>query len=382
MDGFTGLSGSRMTAVLGNALRRVLGRRGTGVTVPVMDGPLRPNRRLDEADLAARIPAIDNLVSDGATLFCSSGPDLVRLQASAAGLVEVGRDRLPGGITSLAAGLGGLLAAGLAGGGVAVRDASGAWSAPLRFGVDLGCVTALLFRDARTLIVANGSATGPPDAWKRDLMSGGRTGTVLSCDLATRSARPLAGDLGFPYGLALDERGRVLVSESWRHRVIALDGMGKTAPVVVLDNLPAYPARLVRASDGGFWLALFAPRNQLVEFILQEDDYRRAMMTEVGPDAWVAPSLGRGRAVDAPLQAGAVRQMGILKPWAPSLSCGLVVSCDAALAPVWSLHSRTDGSRHGVTSVVEHDGALFVAAKGADSLLRTELQPLSTRLRP
>ena len=374
VDGFAGLLGHCLVAVFGNAVRRIVGRRGAGVTIPVMDGPLRPNRRLDEAELAAQIPAVDNLVSDGATLLCSSGPDLVRLATSPSSVMETGRHRLPDEVTALAAGPGGLLAAGLAGGGVTWRDASGAWTTPTRFGMDLGCVTALLFLDARTLIVANGSTTRPMGEWKRDLMSGGRTGAVLCCDLAAQSARPLAVGLGFPYGLALDETGRVLVSESWRHRVIALDAAGKAQPKVVLDNLPAYPARLSRTSGGGFWLALFAPRNQLVEFILQEDDYRRGMMAEVEPDAWVAPSLGRGRAVDAPIQAGAVRQMGILKPWAPSLSCGLVVSCDAALAPRASLHSRTDGSRHGVTSVVEHDGALFVAAKGADCLLRSELQ--------
>ena len=152
-------------------------------------------------------------------------------------------------------------------------------------------------------------------------------------------------------------------------------------PSVVLGDLPAYPARLSRASEGGFWVALFAPRNQLVEFILQEDDYRQAMMAEVEPDAWVAPTLGSSRANDSPLQAGAVRQMGILKPWAPSLSCGLVLSCDPAMTPRRSWHSRTDGTRHGVTSACDHAGALFVAARGADTLVRVEL-PSSERGRP
>ncbi len=358
--------------ILSAALGRVLGRRGAGITIPVMDGPLRPNRLLDAADVAARIPAVDNLVSDGGSLLCSSGADLLRLATGGAGATEVERHRLPGDITALAVGPDGTVAAGLAGGGVARRDPSGRWSAPADFAMGLGCVTALLFLDARTLVVANGSATCRSGEWKRDLMSGGRTGSVSCCDLAGGSGRPLAGGLGFPFGLARDDQGRILVSESWRHRVLALDPAGGKPPEMVLENLPAYPARLSRASGGGFWLALFAPRNQLVEFILQEDDYRRAMMAEVEPDAWVAPSLGRGRAVDAPLQAGAVRQMGILKPWAPSLSCGLVVSCDAALVPRASWHSRTDGARHGVTCALDHGGALFVAAKGADSLLRIE----------
>lgn len=378
MDGLQRLPEDCVIAALSDAVGRVFGRRGAGVTIPIMDGPLRPNRRLDQADITASIPAVDNLVSDGATLLCSSGPDLLRMAARSDGMAEIERHRLPSSITSLAAGPGGTLAAGLADGGVTWRDASGAWSRPTRFGMNLDCVTALMFLDSRTLIAANGSAACRMSDWKHDLMSGGHTGTVVSCDLETESAKSLAGDLAFPYGLALDDRGRILVSESWRHRVIALDLTRGSQPSVVLDNLPAYPARLSPASGGGFWLALFAPRNQLVEFILQEHDYRRAMMN-IEPDAWIAPSLGRKRSVDAPLQAGAVRQMGILKPWAPSLSCGLVVSYDAALAPRASLHSRTDGLRHGVTSAIEHGGALVVAAKGADCLLRADLQlPLAT----
>ena len=105
------------------------------------------------------------------------------------------------------------------------------------------------------------------------------------------------------------------------------------------------------------------------------------MMADVEPDAWVAPTLRSGRAIDSPLQAGAVRQMGILKPWAPSLSCGLVLSCDPAMTPRRSWHSRTDGTRHGVTSACDHAGALFAAAKGADTLVRVEL-PSDERGRP
>ena len=44
-----------------------------------------------------------------------------------------------------------------------------------------------------------------------------------------------------------------------------------SAPQAVLSDLPAYPGRIAPARDGGFWLALFAPRNQLVEFVLRED---------------------------------------------------------------------------------------------------------------
>lgn len=354
-------------------LDRLLGRGGSDVTIPVMDGPFKPNRHLDEAHAAARLPGVDALVPDGASLLASSGADLVRLAASGPNLTETGRHHLPGEITALAVGPDGTLAVGIAGRGVSWSRDRATWSDPTDFGRGLRCVTALAFLDAETLVVANGSTDHAVGEWKRDLMSRGSSGSVSICTLGAGDATPLADGLAFPYGLAPDGRGRILVSESWRHRVVALDRQGSSRPTTVLGDLPAYPARLARASDGGFWLALFAPRNQLVEFILQEDDYRRAMMVEVEPDAWVAPTLGSGRVVDSPLQAGAVRQMGILKPWAPSLSCGLLLLCDPAMVPRRSWHSRTDGARHGVTSACDHAGALFVAAKGADSLLRVEL---------
>lgn len=358
---------------LRETLDRLLGRGGSGVTIPVMDGPFKPNRLLDEAQAAARIPAIDNLVADGASLLLSSGADLLRLAVSGSDVTETERHRLPGEITSLAVGPNGSLAAGIAGRGTTWRRGTGAWSEPTDFGRGLRCVTALAFVDAETLIVANGSAEHAPGEWKRDVMSGGRSGSVSRCDRGSGEVALLAGDLAFPYGLMVDDRARLLVSESWRHRIVALDPQGRTTPSVVLGDLPAYPARLARASDGGVWVALFAPRNQLVEFILQEDDYRQAMMAEVEPDAWIAPTLRSGGAIDSPLQAGAVRQMGILKPWAPSLSCGLVLSCDAAMVPRRSWHSRTDGTRHGVTSACDLAGALFAAAKGADTLVRVDL---------
>ena len=358
---------------LRETLDRLLGRGSSGVTIPVMDGPFKPNRHLDDALAAMRIPAVDNLVSDGTSLFVSSGSDLVRLTASGPEITEAERHHLPGEITSLAVGPNGSLAAGIAGRGVTWRDGAGRWSEPTDFGRGLRCVTALTFVDADTLIVANGSTEHAAGEWKRDLMSGGRSGSVSRCGIAGGPVTTLASGLGFPNGLVVDDRARLLVGESWKHRIVALDLQGSSTPGVVLGDLPAYPARLSRASDGGFWVALFAPRNQLVEFVLQEDDYRNAMMAEVEPDAWVAPSLGRGRAIGWPLQAGAVRQMGILKPWAPSLSCGLVLSCDRAMVPRKSWHSRTDGTRHGVTSACEHMGALYAAAKGADTLVRVEL---------
>jgi hypothetical protein len=110
-------------------------------------------------------------------------------------------------------------------------------------------------------------------------------------------------NLAFPTGLARAGEGRLFVSEASRHRILALEKDGKSLPQPALSDLPAYPG-IAPARDGGFWLALFAPRNQLVEFVLREDDYRRRMIDTVDPNFWIAPSLSSGVSCLEPIQGG------------------------------------------------------------------------------
>jgi hypothetical protein len=53
-----------------------------------------------------------------------------------------------------------------------------------------------------------------------------------------------------------------------------------------------------------------------------------------------------------------------MKPWSPSRSYGLIARLDDAYRPMASLHSRTNGRRHGVTSCLEAEGRLYFTAKG------------------
>jgi hypothetical protein len=108
----------------------------------------------------------------------------------------------------------------------------------------------------------------------------------------------------------------------------------------------------------------------LIEFILREDEYRLAMMRDVPREHWIAPALASGATFLEPLQCGGVKTMGIHKPWSPSRSYGLLARLDRDLQPVESFHSRADGRRHGVTSMVEADGSLYVSAKGGGAVLR------------
>ena len=113
----------------------------------------------------------------------------------------------------------------------------------------------------------------------------------------------------------------------------------------MLDHLPVYPSRLAPASGGGFWLTAFIARTQLVEFVLREPAYRRRMMREIDPRYWIAPRLSSGHTFLEPMQGAHIKTMGILKPWAPPRSYGLVIRLSPEGLPRYSLHSRVDGSQ-------------------------------------
>jgi hypothetical protein len=88
------------------------------------------------------------------------------------------------------------------------------------------------------------------------------------------------------------------------------------------------------------------------------------MMAEVPQPFWVAPKLRSGRSFYESLQGGGVKHLGMLKPWAPTMSAGICVKLDADFQPRSSLQSRADGRTHGVTSAIEHRGQIFAAARG------------------
>src|SRR5580704_3408973 len=77
-------------------LQKLSFRRGAEatrvVTVPPMDGALKPNQFLDDAQVVAHQERPDNLTRDGDRLLFSSGPILKALKLDAAeAAIEVGR---------------------------------------------------------------------------------------------------------------------------------------------------------------------------------------------------------------------------------------------------------------------------------------------------
>lgn len=348
---------------------RFFGIGEADTSVPVFDGPLKPDNRLEVAAVFLEAEGLDDLCVDAAgRLFVSAGDAVLAVDRD--GVAEP-FTRLPGTVQALAAYRGGLVAATrdslhFVGGQLDGRVV------PLADGMVAHCVNALCESPQGTLLISDGSAAVDHADWSRDLLSLGRTGRLLEYFPDSGEFQVRFSDMAYCYGVCAHEGG-MLGSEPWRHRVVVVrDGKAVTG----CGEIPGYPSRIVPASGGGFWLTVFAPRSQLLEFVLREDAFRLEMMATVEPRYWVAPALSSGQDFLEPLQQGSVRQMGILKPWAPPRSYGLVIRLGQDLSPRYSVHSRVGGRRHGITAVVEFDGALLALSKGSASVVRIPLSEI------
>lgn len=334
------------------------GRGEASVTVPSMDGSFRPNTRLDDASRLIAAPGIDNAVAHGGRLLVSQGRSVLAFDRTGGRLEHVAEYAAP--VSALASD-GSRLAVALDDGAVTLDGQA------VALNMGKGSATALAFRPDGTLLVGVGSQSHPASRWCLDLMSRGKDGAVWEV-ARDGSARLLASGLAHVGGLCAMPDGAVLVSESWQHRLVAVQGKERR---VLLSDLPAYPGRVLPAA-GGYYLCLFAPRSQMVEFVLREPEFRRRMVTRLPEAQWMAPCLRVTGQHQEPVQGGGIRHLGIHKPWAPSRSYGLVARLDAAAQAVESWHSRSDGQSHGVTSVALMGGRPVVTAKGDGVLLELD----------
>lgn len=359
-----------MIGALSRAFDRFRGSGDAAVTIPSMDGAFRPNHRLDTASAVLQIAAPDNIGSDGRRILFTSGAALFQLKLSGGAAAErIAEYEHP--LAALDVHTGGAVALGLASGGITLYggDNDGRRLDTVE-GRPILCPTAIRFLDAGTLLVCLGSQENDPTQWTRDLLDGNSSGSVWRIDIKSGKGTCLADRLAWPNGVIAPTQGRAVVAKSWRHQLIELaDGRSRA----LLSDIPGYPARIALASTG-YWLAIFAPRSQLVEFVLREPRFRQRMMREVDPRFWVAPSLHHALDYREPLQSGAIKQLGELKPWAPSRSYGLIAGLDDGFDPIVSFHSRADGKRHGITSCVEADGRLLATSKGGNLILGVDLR--------
>jgi len=351
----------------------LLGRGEASITIPIFDGALKPNQILENAEIVAEFGNARDIAADREGILIADGTRIVR----PGGISEIANFDRP--VTALCALADGGIAVALDGQELRVKGgpldgfvSTGPANAPFH------AANAIAPLADGSLAVTDGSLQHPCDQWVHDLMGRGASGRLIVIDPKNGQTRELARGLEYAFGACL-MNGDILVSESWRHRLIAI-GSGRPRPV--LARLPVYPSRLVPAAGDGFWLTAFIARTQLVEFVLRENAYRRRMMKEIAPEHWIAPRLRSGESYLEPMQGAHLRTMGVLKPWAPPRSYGLVIRLSATGQPVYSLHSRVDGTNHGVVAAAQFDGALYLLGKGPGRLLRLSLTDIEKELAP
>jgi hypothetical protein len=330
-----------------------------------MDGGLTPNSALDAFHVVAALEAPEDIaLAEPGSLFVTAGNQLLHVDLASGGSQVVAT--FGGKATGLAAAPSGLLVC-VSGEGLVRVARNGSTTTLLAAGdaPGAGHLTSVAVR-GEEIFVTSASEQHAPEAWARDLFAGGHSGRLLRVKGQGR-AEVLLDGLAWPYGLCVSG-DELVISESWAHRLLAYSPTtGKRR--VLRDRLPAYPARLTGAPSGNLWVAMFAPRSYLVDFVLREDAYRDAMMTDIAEDEWIRPSLRTTNAVREPLQLGRARHLGEVKPWAPSRSYGLVAEMTPEGEFLGSYHSRANGDRHGTTAALQLGDELAVVSAGVDSIL-------------
>lgn len=325
-----------------------------------LEGVLGPNGGLDEAR-GLRVEAPDALAvaADGRLLFSSGA----RVMALGSWCREPeGWAAFDAPVTALCCGPGGLVAVGLAGGRVIVLEASGepigGWSLPAgRVASVVDCV----FRSADELLLVDCGYGADADLLARATWDDEGHGQLISLRRSGETATVVSG-LHCPMGVCLDAGGGPLVSLLERAGIV--DASGR----VVQSGYPGYLGRL-RRTAAGYALACLSRRDPLIEFLKTEGAFVAEMKAMIAPRHWIAPRTNPEFSHDFPIELGATRLFGEVKPWAPSFSYGLLVETDARLMPVASAQSRANGRRHAICDAASWNGELIAVSRASGEIL-------------
>jgi sugar lactone lactonase YvrE len=362
-------------SLLGDVLDRVLFPNREIHVIPVLDGPFSPNQRLDQARrLGDEIARPDDLAlgPDGA-LYVSTENRILRC-AGADFEQRTVFAMLDGIVGGLAWAPDGHLLACVSEQGLVALSPTGEVIGSLdrakgeRIACPLSVTTAL----DGAIYLTDGSRANAPELWLTDLMQNRPpSGRLIACNPVLGGAEVRADNLAWPLGVAMSPDGaEVWVAESWAHRLTSYS-RSRDSQRVIVKNYSGYPARI---ADGA-WMAFFALRTQLTEFVLREHAFREEMMQTVPPDLWIGPALDGRFNYREPTQIGRIKKLGIQKPWAPARSYGLVARLNAAGEAVESLHSRVDGRIHGVMAVRQVGSRVLAVSKGSNRLVELPLMP-------
>jgi hypothetical protein len=324
-----------------------------------LEGVLGPNDRLDEA---RAIPIEDPealCVDAGGRLVVSAGQTVLILRRWGEAPQSFVEFEQP--VTALSSSPGGLLAVGTVGGGLTVCDSSGRPLSEWRRPADLRAVQDALFLSEDELVAADHGYEPQVSLLSVAPWDGEARGRLVSVRPGGET-RVLASGLRCPMGLALDARGELIVTELERARIVDVSGKVRQA------GYPGYLGRL-RKTRTGYVMACLSRRDPLIEFLKTESSFVEAMKATIPARYWIAPRVNPEFSHDFPIELGATRLFGEIKPWAPSFSYGLVIELSDALMPAGSAHSRANGRRHAISDALVWNGDLIAVSKASGELL-------------
>lgn len=319
-------------------------------TGPRLDGVLAPNRLLTEAELlgAGRLAGPEDVELDarGRVYSGVEGGAIVRLARN--GRIEpfadtggrpLGLDFDRDGTLWVADAERGLVSV-TPDGAVTVRATESAGRS-FRFAddVDVASDGKVYFSDASAVL-------GPAELHLAPFESP-PSGRLIELDPQTNATRVLLDGLRFANGVAVALDGEsVLVAETFGYRVRRywLQGPRHGESEIFADNLPGFPDGISSDGRGGYWLALFSPRHDLLDRV-------------VLPSAWLQSAVAR---IPSFLQPGAKRY-------------GLVVKLDATGRIVRSLHDPTGAHFANVTSVEQWGDVLYLGSIESRAVGRYQL---------
>jgi sugar lactone lactonase YvrE len=197
-----------------------------------------------------------------------------------------------------------------------------------------------------TIYFSDASARFGVFEFSNDVLEHGSTGRLLAFDPATRETRVLMEGLSFSNGVALNsDQSFLAINETATYRIHRywLTGPRAGTHDILIDNLPGFPDNVTWSpAHQVFWVALFAPRNPLLDLTLPFPLLRKLTS----------------------------RLPAFLQPKAEHHGWVLGVSEDGTVK--YSFEDPAGGYAP-VTSAVEHDGTLVLGSLTANGLARFKL---------
>jgi len=185
-----------------------------------------------------------------------------------------------------------------------------------------------------TIYFSESSRRFPLAHYRADFLEHSSTGRVMRRDAAGHVDVLLDG-LDFANGLALSsDESFLVVAETGGYRLtrIWLRGANAGRSDTLVDNLPGFPDNLGRGSDGSILVAMFAPRDPLLDRLLARPGWIRKVV-------WATPQR---------LQPQVARTAWVL-------------GVDERGKIVRDLQ-RSGDTYHAVTGVCEHGGTMYIAS--------------------